>query len=132
MPQACILRIANSTTFNVKNGLIIAQWNCRGLYRKLYELKGLLTSLQPLPDVITLQETHLIEKYSPKLNGYYYYRQDKSLRSGGLTIFVRDDLSSSLLNLPCTLVESMGINISGINIYINKIARLCVTPRKTF
>ena len=107
---------ANLTAFKVKNGLIVVQWNCRGLYRKLYELKGLLTSLKPLPDVITLQETHLIEKYSPKLSGYYYYRQDKSLRSGGLAIFVRHDLSSSLLNLPRTSIESMGININGINI----------------
>ena len=44
-----------------------------------FELEGLLTSLQPLPDVIALQETHLIEKYSPKLSGYYHYRQDEVL-----------------------------------------------------
>ena len=109
-------RASHKVPFNVSNELSIAQWNCRGIYRKLYELKGILSSLQNIPDVILLQETHLIEKYSPKLRGYYLYRRDKTLHSGGLAIFVRENLSSSLLNLSHVPLEVMGICIGGLNI----------------
>ena len=99
------------------NGLLIIQWNCRGIYRKLSELKKYLFELQRKPDVILLQETHLIEKYCPKIDDYCIIRKDKTVRSGGLASLVRRGLSYSVIDLPePSNVETLCIEVNGTKI----------------
>ena len=50
----------------INKGLLVMQWNCCSIYRKLPELKIYLSSLPRMPDVIMIQETHLYDKYNPK------------------------------------------------------------------
>ena len=45
--------------------LKILQWNCRGIYRKIVEFKHHIANLSHTPDIIALQETHLVQKYTP-------------------------------------------------------------------
>ena len=111
-----------------KERVTILQWNCRGVYRKIPELKQYIASLDSKPDILMLQETHLVHRYSPVIPGYYSVRKDKSIHSGGLAIFVRSTVSFSLLQVPTTSrVELQCIKVGGYlfyNIYIPPDIRL--------
>ena len=99
-------------------GLTVLQWNCRGLYKKLPEFKNFLYSLKTYPDLIFLQETHLIEKYSPRLPGYSLFRRDRSLSRGGLATFIKDNLRATMIRVPTTReFELQCIQIENIRIY---------------
>ena len=102
--------------------LAILQWNCRGIYRKLPEFKHYLYTLQPLPDVLVLQETHLIPKYTPNLPGYQLFRKDRTLYSGGVACFVRNSLTSHVRNVKSpSEIDILCITVSGLeicNVYI--------------
>ena len=102
--------------------LTILQWKCRGIYRKLPEFKHYLYALQPLPDVLVLQETHLIPKYTPKLPGYQLFRKDRTQYSGGVACFVRDSLHRYAHNVECPPeFDILCITVSGLkvcNVYI--------------
>ena len=73
--------------------LSLIQWNCRGIYRKINELKNYLSNGDTLPDIIALQETHLVPKYKPKINGYELIRKDRDIKGGGLCIFIKNEVS---------------------------------------
>ena len=102
--------------------LAILQWNCRGIYRKLPEFKHYLYTLQPLPDVLVLQETHLIPKYTPKLPGYQLFRKDRTLYSGGVACFMRNSLTSHVRNVKSpSEIDILCITVSRLeicNVYI--------------
>ena len=112
----------------IKGGITILQWNCRGIYKKLPELKNYLSSFKNRPDLLVLQETHLMDPYAPRIHGYTIFRKDKSISSGGLAIFVRDNLpayevneiTSSKLEIQCIRVQNLHIY----NIYIPPDCRL--------
>uniref|UniRef100_T1I2R8 Endo/exonuclease/phosphatase domain-containing protein n=1 Tax=Rhodnius prolixus TaxID=13249 RepID=T1I2R8_RHOPR len=72
---------------------MILQWNCRGFYRNLEELKLLVNRYNP--KIVCLQETNFREKDIPKLKGFRAYRRDFLLGNracGGVVIFVRNDI----------------------------------------
>ena len=103
--------------------LTFLQWNCRGIYKKLPEFKHYLYAMQSLPDIIVLQETHLIQKYTPKLPGYQLFRNDRTLYSGGVAFFVRDSLNSNAYDLSSPLeFDILCITVSGLklcNVYLS-------------
>ena len=103
-------------------GLHILQWNCRSLYHKLPEFKEFIMTLNPKPDVIMLQETHLIEKYSPRLPGYEVIRKDRTIHGGGLATFIKNNLNFTQIVVEVDRpIEAQFFQISGIkmaNIYI--------------
>ena len=102
----------------INDGLTILQWNCRGLYRKIPELKQLLTRLEKRPDLLILQETHLIDRYSPRIPDYNVYRKDKSAHCGGQAIFVRNDLPFSIIEVPkSSKIELQCIHVRSVYIY---------------
>ena len=103
--------------------LKILQWNCRGIYRKLLEFKNYLANLDYIPDIIALQETHLIQKYSPRIRNYILLRKDRDVHGGGVCLFIKNDLPFREIELGnIGEVEAQGIKIqdvSVINIYIS-------------
>ena len=111
-----------------KFGLKILQWNCRGIYRKLPEFKRFIFSMDRPPEVIILQETHLVDTYSPSLPNYKLFRQDKSIRSGGLAIFVHGNLPVTPIDIsPSPRIELQALKICNIyiyNVYIQPTTRL--------
>ena len=102
----------------MNEGISILQWNCRGIYRKILEFKRYLSTLSTIPDLLILQETHLIERYSPKIQGYDLIRKDNTLHSGGLAIFAKDNLRTVILNTPGTTnIELQCIRVHNLSIY---------------
>ena len=98
------------------HGLHILQWNCRSLYHKLPEFKSFIMTLNPKPDVLMLQETHLIEKYSPRLPGYEVIRKDRTIHGGGLATFIINNLNFTQINIEVDpSIEAQIFQISGIN-----------------
>ena len=77
----------------------VLQWNCQGIYRKLPDLKNYLDNLKTLPDVIALQETHLISKYKPKLPGFELIRKDRNINGGGICMFIKNNISFSEIDV---------------------------------
>ena len=71
-------------------GLLVVQWNCRSMYRKLHELKQHVQSLQGPPDIFMIQETHLCDKYTLQIPGYTAERKDKSIHGKGPATLIRD------------------------------------------
>ena len=109
-----------------ENGLTILQWNCRGIYRKLPELKKYLASFITRPDLLLLQERHLTQKYLPKIQGYNVFRKDKSACSGGLAIFARDNLQASEIRTTSSSnLEIQFIQVQNLHIYNIYIAPNC-------
>ena len=72
--------------------ILILQWNCRGIYRKINELKHLLDNAETLPDILALQETHLTEKYTPKIPGFTMIRKDRDVHGGGVCMFIKNNI----------------------------------------
>ena len=104
-------------------GITILQWNCLGIYRKIPEIKRYLSSLDVSPDLLVLQETHIVERYSPIIHDYNIFRRDKSIFSGGLAIFMKQNLTepeiatsaSAHIELQCLQVSNLHVY----NIYIH-------------
>ena len=91
------------------NGFHICHLNCRSLLSKLDEIKGFLRNKNV--HVLTLSETWLAPSISDEevfIEGYIFFRQDrsfkinkkrkKSKRSGGIGIYVRNDISTDINN----------------------------------
>lgn len=71
----------------------IIQWNIRGFYNNLEELKQLISQHQP--PVICIQETHLKPKNSPKLANYTLFRHDHTSTdhaSGGVATAIHNSI----------------------------------------
>lgn len=78
----------------------IAQFNCRGYYKRLDHIKKLITNIQP--EVICLQETNLRDDHTPTLNGYDCYcnnRQNANRASGGVSLFVKNSNHSERMDV---------------------------------
>jgi len=55
----------------------ILQWNARSIFKKWPEFKKYSTTLDNLPDVICIQESHLTTKYWPSIPQYCLIRKDR-------------------------------------------------------
>ena len=81
--------------------------------------------MSKLPDIIVLQETHLVEKYCPKLVSYTMFRADRTIRSGGLAIFVKENLSTSKI---CTAPSNSGIEFLTVRVNSISICNVYMHP----
>ena len=95
-------------------------WNVRSLVKNLDEVKRLL--IVGKVDVLVVVESYLdvsVDDCSLNINGYIFYRADRTLDSGkscggGIVVYVRNGLSSApiLTHSKCTLdYESLWIRI---------------------
>ena len=90
----------------------ILQWNCRGLMNNHPEL--CLLSQQYNPVAMCLQETHIADISKVSFKGYTpYHRLDDSHNraSGGSSIFIRNDVIHSPVNLNTTL-QAVAVKIT--------------------
>jgi len=103
----------------------ILQWNLNGFFKKLDELKIILSETQP--EIICLQETNF--KYDtigklPNYNGYSKYRTDGARASGGVTIYVKTEypcktlLINTHLEVVAVTVKLRHLEINVCNFYI--------------
>jgi len=98
----------------------ILQWNLNGFYRKLDELKLLISELDP--EILCLQETNFNNLNTGTLNNYKEYRFDRTdcLRaSGGVAIYIISDLPSKIIYITTNLevvAASIKLNDMELNI----------------
>ena len=69
-----------------------------------------------------LQETHLVEKYAPRVSGYTIVRKDRSIYGDGLATLIRNNLEFDELQIVVPEpIEAQFFSIFGIqfaNIYV--------------
>ena len=118
-----------------RNGLVILQWNAKGLHSSGHghELVSFIKRYHPIPDVICIQETWInpskSKKPTFKIPGYTgeFFNNTFTAR-GGLATYVKHNLSYKVLphtdHSPC--IQSLGLRILGrendidiINIYVS-------------
>jgi exonuclease III len=78
----------------------VLQWNINGFYKKLDELKILLTEIQPA--IICSQETNFKTDNTenlPYYTGYSKNRTEGLRASDGVTVFVKTEYPSRLINI---------------------------------
>ncbi len=95
----------------------ILQWNANGLSAHGQELRALIKLKKINPQVILIQETHFGPKSRFSIPGYKLLRHDRpkdhpGRSSGGLAIFIREDLTFETLNIPTPNLECQGITIT--------------------
>lgn len=71
-------------------------FNINGTYGKVPELIHFL-NIHSI-DLMALSETHLVPRHRLNIRGYQIYRKDKTLRSGGVAMVVRDGIPHRWLN----------------------------------
>ena len=102
--------------------LNVLQWNCRSIYKKLPEFKAYISMMDPIPDVICLQETFLSSKYEPIISGYSIVRKDRPPhlgRGGGVCFLVKSSISFNELSISFTdeKVQFLGIQINDLVLF---------------
>jgi len=97
----------------------ILQWNLNGFFKKLDELKIILSETQP--EIICLQETNFKYDTTGKLsnyNGYSKYRTDGVRASGGVTIYVKSEYPCKTISIN-THLEVIAITVKLRHLEIN-------------
>lgn len=97
----------------------ILQWNLNGFYKKLDELKLLISEHNP--EIICLQETNFNNLNSGTLNNYIGYRFDRTdcLRaSGGVVIYIKSDFPSTPIKIT-THLEAVAASVKLNDIELN-------------
>jgi exonuclease III len=109
----------------ISKNIKILQWNLNGFYRKLDELKLLISEHNP--EILCLQETNFNNLNTGTLKNYNEYRSDRTdcLRaSGGVAIYIKSDLPSKIINITTHFeVEAASIKLKDMefkicNIYL--------------
>ena len=106
----------NDKFSNSKNSLGIIHINIRSINKNLDEFLAFLSQLTFCFSVVILTETWLMSRSDwlevEGLNGYHSIRSDR--RGGGVSVLVRDDIKSSLINEWCInddIFESCGVKL---------------------
>ena len=106
----------NDKFSNSKNSLGIIHINIRSINKNLDEFLAFLSQLSFCFSVVILTETWLMSRSDwlevEGLNGYHSIRSDR--RGGGVSVLVRDDIKSSLINEWCInddIFESCGVKL---------------------
>jgi len=103
----------------------ILQWNMNSFYKKLDELKILISDISP--DIICLQETNFTDLNAAKLpyfNEYSKFRSSGLRASGGVTIFIsslypsKQIFTSTHLEEIAASVKLNDIEVNLCNIYL--------------
>ena len=109
------------------NRLIIAQLNINSLR---YKFDSLVEILRSNVDILLISETKIDSSFPTaqfKIEGYTTYRLDRNSNGGGILLYVREDIPSTLLNTEL-LIEGFCIEI---NIRKNKWLLVCTyNPNK--
>ena len=95
-------------------GFAILQWNSRSMFKEWQEFKNYLSTLDNLPDVICIQESHLTPKYQPLLTHYHVIRKDRPPskgKGGGLMVCVKT--SFDFLKIDVALPDSSNLEVLG-------------------
>lgn len=98
---------------------LILQWNLNGFFKKLDELKIILSETQP--EIICLQETNFKYDTTGKLSnytGYSKYRTAGARASGGVTIYVKSEYPSKIININ-THFEAIAVSVKLRQLEIN-------------
>ena len=93
------------------NRLIIAQLNINSLR---YKFDSLVEILRSNVDILLISETKIDSSFPTaqfKIEGYTTYRLDRNSNGGGILLFVREDIPSTLLNTEL-LIEGFCIEIN--------------------
>jgi len=104
-------------------GFTILQWNSRSIFKKWHEFKNYLSTLDNLPDVLCIQESHLTPKYLPSLPNYHVIRKDRPPSKGkgvGLMVCVKTSLDFSKIDVALpgsSNLEVLGIAVHGFSIF---------------
>ena len=91
-------------------------------HRKWPELKKILTTLDNLPDVICIQESHLTSKYRPSIPNYCLIRKDRPPskgKGGGLILCVKSSLEFSEIDVTLPTgnnLEMLGVTVHGFSV----------------
>lgn len=84
--------------------LKLIQWNCNRFYSHIEEVKLILNS--PNPIALCIQETRFHSLHIPKCTGYIpYYKhcESNSNASGGVAIFLRNDIHGEEITINSNL-----------------------------
>ena len=93
------------------NRLIIAQLNINSLR---YKFDSLVEILRSNVDILLISETKIDSSFPTaqfKIEGYTTYRLDRNSNGGGILLYVREDIPSTLLNTEL-LIEGFCIEIN--------------------
>jgi len=87
---------------------------CKVHLQKTSGLKKHVAGLTALPDLLCIQETHLMPKYRPVFQNYTMLR-----KGGGLLICIKTSLEFSEVKLagPSTRMEVLGVTVGGYAIF---------------
>jgi len=101
----------------------ILQWNSRSIFKKWHEFKNYLSTLDNLPDILYIQESHLTPKYQPSIPHYNVIRKDRPPskgKGGGLMVWVKTPLDFSKIDVALpgsSNLEVLGIAVHGFSIF---------------
>jgi len=101
----------------------ILQWNARSIFKKWPEFKKYLTTLDNLPGVICIQESHLMSKYRPSVSHYCLTRKDRPPfrgKGGGLIVCVKSSLDFSEIDVTLPTgnnLEILGVTVHGFSVF---------------
>ena len=87
-----------NTTLKNPNRLIIAQLNINSLRNKF---DSLVRMLHNNLDILLISETKIDSSFATALfqiEGYATYRLDRNANGGGILLYIREDIPSTLLN----------------------------------
>ena len=98
----------------------ILQWNAKSIVRQGAEFKAAVTKdLNPIPDIICIQESWLKDKNYFNFYDYETIRKDRKSdsksRGGGCMTLIKKGLSYKVIELPKSEIEILAIDV-----YINK------------
>jgi len=89
----------------------IIQWNTNGFYKRNVDIQRILYDLKQI--ILYFQETNLKHTQSSHIkdyNGYFKNRENSGRASGGVAIFINDDIESEEVYLN-THFEAIAISI---------------------
>ena len=93
-----LLEKLKNTRIKNLNRIIIAQLNVNSLRNKLESLVKMLRNSQ---DILLISETKTDSSFSTALfqiGGYITYGLDRNVNSGGILLYIREDIPSTLMN----------------------------------
>ena len=90
---------------------IIAQLNINSLHKKFHSLVQMLHNNL---DILLISETKIDSSFPIaqfKIEGYTTYRLDRNAKGGGILLYIREDIPSTLLNSDMS-IESFSVEIN--------------------
>lgn len=92
--------------------LIIAHLNINSIRNKFEALKQLVNGKI---DILVITESKIDSSFPLqqfRIEGYSQYRVDRNSEGGGVVVYIREDLPSRKLNIPCDEIEGIFIEIN--------------------